>query len=511
MSTSRRAWKHRPVLSALALSLAASTAFAYPAWQPDTFYVAGTIVTYNGTDYMAVVNQTDYVATGWNPTLASLWQAIGATGGGGSSGGGTGSDGSGGSSGGGGAGSGGTGGGSNGGSAGGACASAWSATNVYTGGATASVGAVNYTANYWSQGADPSVHNGGAGSGEPWTSNGNCSGGSSNPPTNPPDNPPPNNPPSNPPPSGPPPSGFSFSPYKDITISMNWNTNVISSAVTGTLQPVLTVMPSHLTTLTWGFATGECGTENWAGLPGPAVAAANVQNFVSNGKYYILSTGGAAGAFRCGSDAGFDTFIRRYYSSNMLGVDFDIEAGQSAADIANLVQRVIVAKRNFPNLRFSFTIATLGGNAAQSLNATGVAVINAIRSAGLTGYTINLMTMDFGSTNPANCVVVSGKCDMAQSAMAAAENLHTAYGIPYNQIEVTPMIGGNDTIDETFTLGNVATLVTYVRQKNLAGLHFWSFDRDTDCAPGYASPICNSYGTAGRLGFTMQFLSSLGL
>jgi hypothetical protein len=292
---------------------------------------------------------------------------------------------------------------------------------------------------------------------------------------------------------------------------MNWNTNVISSAVTGTLQPVLTVMPSHLTTLTWGFATGECGTENWAGLPAPAVAAANVQNFVSNGKYYIISTGGAAGAFRCGSDAGFDTFIRGYYSSNLLGVDFDIEAGQSAEDIANLVQRVIVAKRNFPNLRFSFTLATLGGNAPQSLGPTGVAVMNAIRSAGLTGYTVNLMAMDYGSTNPGNCVVVNGKCDMAQSAMAAAENLHTAYGIPYNQIEVTPMIGGNDTIDETFTLNNIATLAAYVRQKNLAGLHFWSFDRDTDCAPGYASPICNSYGTAGRLGFTMQFLSSLGL
>jgi len=441
------------------------------------------------------VNQTDYAATGWTPTLASLWQPLGTSGGGTTnpppsnpppnnpppsnppSGGG----------------------------GGGACAPVWSATNVYTGGAAASLNSVNYTANYWTQGVDPSVHNGGAGTGEPWTSKGSCTGGGT---TNPPPTDPP---PSNPPPGNPPPSGFSFSPYKDITISMNWNTNVISSAVTGTLQPVLTVMPSHLSTLTWGFATGECGTENWAGLPGPAVAAANVQNFVSNGKYYILSTGGAAGAFRCGSDAGFDTFIRRYYSSNMLGVDFDIEAGQSAADIANLVQRTIVAKRNFPNLRFSFTIATLGGNSAQSLGPTGITVVNAIRSAGLTGYTINLMAMDYGSTTPSNCVVVSGKCDMAQSAMAAVESLHSAYGVAYNQIEVTPMIGGNDTIDETFTLGNVATLAAYVRQKNLAGLHFWSFDRDTDCAPGYASPICNSYGTAGRLGFTMQFLSSLGL
>ena len=43
------------------------------------------------------------------------------------------------------------------------------------------------------------------------------------------------------------PAGFVFSPYKDITISMNWNTNVISTAVTGTLSPVLSVMPAKQT------------------------------------------------------------------------------------------------------------------------------------------------------------------------------------------------------------------------------------------------------------------------
>jgi chitinase len=77
--TSRRAWKR---FSALALSMAASAAYAYPAWQADTFYAAGTIVTYNGADYMALVNQTDYGATGWTPTLASLWQPLGTSGGG---------------------------------------------------------------------------------------------------------------------------------------------------------------------------------------------------------------------------------------------------------------------------------------------------------------------------------------------------------------------------------------------------------------------------------------------
>jgi chitinase len=301
-----------------------------------------------------------------------------------------------------------------------------------------------------------------------------------------------------------------FSPYKDVTVSMNWNTNVISTAVTGSLVPFLTAAPSNLKALTWAFATGECGSENWAGITPSALASANVQSFVSTGKFYIISTGGADGTFTCGSDSGFTTFINTYNSSNLLGIDFDIEGGQSQSDITNLVQRVITAERSFPNLRFSFTIATLGGNAPNSLNSLGQMVVQTIQSMGLTKYTINLMAMDFGGTSASNCTIVNGGCEMGQSAIAAAENLHSFYGVPYANIELTPMIGGNDTQADVFTIPDVSTISTYAAQKGLAGIHFWSFDRDDDCAPGSASPTCNSYGQAGTLGFTRQFLSSLG-
>jgi len=56
------------------------------------------------------------------------------------------------------------------------CAPAWSATQVYTAGNQASLSAVNYQANWWTQGENPSTHNGGPGSGQPWTSQGSCSG-----------------------------------------------------------------------------------------------------------------------------------------------------------------------------------------------------------------------------------------------------------------------------------------------------------------------------------------------
>ena len=392
--------------------------------------------------------------------------------------------------------------------------SVWSASQVYTAGAVVVDQGKTYTANWWTQGNEPVTNNGGAGSGQPWTLSSGCSATppSPTPPSPPPSPTPPSPPPSPTPPAPSPSSGTMYGPYKDITVSMNWNTNVISTAVTGTLSPVLSVKPAKLKEITWAFATGACGSENWGGLQAAAVASANVQNFVNAGVKYIISTGGAAGSFTCASDASFETFVNRYASANLAGIDFDIEAGQSQADIDNLVTRVKNSQSKHPGLRWSFTLATLGGNASQSLGSMGVNVMNSIKSHGLTGYIVNLMAMDYGSAIASNCTLnSSGKCDMGKSAIQSAVNLHTYWGVPYSNIEITPMIGGNDATDETFSLADVTTLSNWVKANGASGIHFWSLDRDKDCAPGYASATCNSYGSAGNWGFTNAFISALGL
>ena len=127
-------------------------------------------------------------------------------------------------------------------------------------------------------------------------------------------------------------------------------------------------------------------------------------------------------------------------------------------------------------------------------------------------YFINLMTMDYGSPIPTVCTVGSnGQCDMGKSAIQAAKNLNSFWNVPFTQIELTPMIGGNDVQNEVFTLANAVTVSSFAVQNKLAGIHFWSFDRDNDCPRGAASPTCNSYGLGGTLGFTKEFLRSLGL
>jgi hypothetical protein len=120
------------------------------------------------------------------------------------------------------------------------------------------------------------------------------------------------------------------------------------------------------------------------------------------------------------------------------------------------------------------------------------------------------MVMDFGSASSGVCVVSGGSCDMGQSAIQAAENLEHTYGVPADQIELTPMIGVNDVSSEIFTLQDVDTLSNYATSHGLAGVHYWSLDRDTPCSGGYASPTCNSLPGSAVLGFTDRFLQDLG-
>ncbi|HEY4089912.1 MAG TPA: carbohydrate-binding protein [Luteibacter sp.] len=392
-----------------------------------------------------------------------------------------------------------------------ACAAAWSAGTVYTGGNLASENGVNYKANWWTQGDDPATHNGVTGSGQPWTSQGACSGGGT-PPTDPP--------PTDPPPTNPPPGAGAlfFSPYKDVTINMDWNTNIMSSSVTGTRLPVVgagslvsTQVP-NLGAITLAFASGECGTENWGGVPGQAFADANIARLNSAGVNYVVSTGGQAGVFTCGSATGMAQFINRYNSSHLVGIDFDIEGGQSPQQLNALVSQAVYAESIHPNLRFSFTLATLAASDGSfgGLNSTGDAVVKAVKASGLKNYTINLMAMDYGAAGAGVCVVKNGACDMGQSAVQSVINLQHTYGIAASKIEITPMIGVNDVSSEVFTTADIDTVTNYAATNKLAGVHFWSLDRDTPCSQSTASPTCNSLPSTTPLQYTKRFLSDLG-
>ena len=301
-----------------------------------------------------------------------------------------------------------------------------------------------------------------------------------------------------------------YSPYKHVNQGLDPAMPVITAADSGRALPYVSRLGAPA--LTWAFATGECGQETWGGIPGELLARTNVPLFERARIGYIVSTGGEGGGFRCPSEAGMEAFIRRYASEFLLGIDFDIESDQTPEQIAALVSSVKAAQRRHPELHFSFTLAThaAADGSRRSLNRLGETVLAAIRSAGLVDFRINLMVMNYGPPEAAYCVPEVGRCAMARSAVQAAENVHLQYGVPYRQIELTAMLGENDVAGNVFGLADAEVLAGVVRERGLAGLHYWSLDRDAPCLPGAPRVSANCSGTQAPAGaFARAFETGL--
>ena len=99
---------------------------------------------------------------------------------------------------------------------------------------------------------------------------------------------------------------------------------------------------------------------------------------------------------------------------------------------------------------------------------------------------------------------------MGESAVQVAYNLRDHWGIPLSNIEITPMIGQNDSAALQFTLDDAKTVADFAKSAGLGGLHFWAYDRDVDCPAGPASATCSSMGNgyAGSYGFLRAFLGA---
>lgn len=309
-----------------------------------------------------------------------------------------------------------------------------------------------------------------------------------------------------------------YSPYKDTSISLNWNTDVISTTINGESFPIPLLgddkIPSPLQsgnkTVTLAFATGQCGVESWGGINGDVLAQKNLPLFQQKKIAYIIATGGAAGSFQCNSANDMKAFLQRYqYQSPYFGgLDFDIEGGYNQDQLDQLMQATADVQKETP-FHVSLTLATLA-QPGSTLNVLGQEAIKAANKTSL-NYNVNLMVMDFGDYGCQKGH--QGQCDMAKSAEFAASEISRQYGIPLDRIELTPMIGNNDTLGEITTIADIEQITQFVKTNHLAGLHYWSFDRDRPCpqpsATSYASPTCNSQSTEAEA-FNKAILAQLG-
>jgi hypothetical protein len=368
------------------------------------------------------------------------------------------------------------------------CATAWSATAIYTGGQMASQNGDNYTANWWTQGNSPATNSGGAGSGQPWTLDGSCS---TTTPTPPPTNPTP-------------PSGSTthlFAPYVDMSITAD--ENLVSIQQQSGFKAV---------TLAFIDSTNGCSA-GWGGLGGtlPTDTLANgttilsvVQQLQSAGVQVIISFGGANGtepALNCTNasqlQALYQSVITRY---NVKMLDFDIEGGATSnqASITLRDQALRALKAANPGLVISYTLPVL----PTGLIDTGVNLLNSAKSDGLALDVVNVMAMDYGSSSDNSGAMGQDAIDAAE----ATESQIQAAGLS-STVGITPMIGVNDTNTEIFTLADAQQLLSYANSTSyVSRIALWSLGRDNgSCAgAGFASPSCSGL-TQSSFQFTETF------
>ena len=250
------------------------------------------------------------------------------------------------------------------------------------------------------------------------------------------------------------PAGFVFSPYKDTSINMNWNTNVISTDVPGSAsnarkRPHGQRREGDNPRVRHGrVRQRELGRRRRRRDGRRERLAADAGRASSTSSRRAAPPGASRAARTRAWPRSSDAGHRRV----CIGVDFDIEAGQSQSVIQDLIARIQAAHGAYPALRFSLTLATLannngastaqslGSSAQDSFNTYGDEVLAAVKSTlGFDGsaaswpsyVTVDLMTMDYGSPSAGVCVVAGGSCDMGQSALQAAYNLHDDWGVPY--------------------------------------------------------------------------------
>ena len=213
-----------------------------------------------------------------------------------------------------------------------------------------------------------------------------------------------------------------------------------------------------------------------------------IEKIRENGGDVIVSFGGAGGdelALDCPDAASLAEQYQRVIDTySLTRVDFDIEANE-IADTESVERRseAIALLQNHAAetgqpLAVMFTLPVL----PTGLTDSGLSLLQSAIDHGVEIDMVNIMTMNYGSAYPAD--------EMGPRTIDAAESLYDQLAAFYPEkteaelwrmIGLTPMIGANDTLPQTFTLDDAEMIVEFARQKGIRQLAMWSINRDRAC------------------------------
>jgi len=270
-----------------------------------------------------------------------------------------------------------------------------------------------------------------------------------------------------------------FAPYVDmtkITVTLR-QLHAASGAKTFTLAFVVSGKPCEPA---WGGATP---------ISADVRVVAEVLSLREEGGDALIAFGGYDGlelAQTCTDasslQAAYQTVIDKY-KAKVLDLDIEHTAIEDPISIDRRSQTLTALVAANPGLQINFTLpATPAGLTDLSVN-----VIKSAVKFGTPVSLVNLMAMDYGSS-----VLIGAMGPDAVAAASGAVCQLKSLGLSA-RIGITPMIGVNDSADETFTLDDAQVVVNYaLANSNVVSLlSFWSIGRDNGNCFGKVSPYCS--------------------
>lgn len=234
------------------------------------------------------------------------------------------------------------------------------------------------------------------------------------------------------------------------------------------------------------------------------------------GGQIVVSTGGLLNselATACADPQviaeGYSQILDRYQATTL---DLDIE-GDDLSDAAAGERRTkaLVQLQRDSDVQLWLTLPS----ATYGLAPEGVAEVNRLLTAGVELTGLNLMTMNFGDTRDAGQSMGAASIEAATNARKQLDDAYRAHGQNlgehslWRKIGVTPMIGQNDLLGEVFTLQDAQELNTFVLDKGIGRVSFWSANRDVGCGENFPDLTRVSNNCSGVLQEGGQFASVL--
>ena len=242
-------------------------------------------------------------------------------------------------------------------------------------------------------------------------------------------------------------------------------------------------------TLAFILAKGGCNPA-WDGsgsLTGSAIV--NRVNAIRNaGGDVVVSFGGAAGTKlgnSCGSAAALAGAYQKVINAYKLrAIDIDLEAGEVSQG-AKVIQALKIVKQKNPSVR---TIMTVGvGTGGLEGGEAKLPGLDAAAGSPVDVWTI--MPFDFGGQSGANMgtLTVSITKKVHAQLKAAHKNLTDAQ--VWAKQGISSMNGKTDA-NETVTVKNFQTMLTFIQQNHMARFTFWTINRDRGNCGG-SSDTCS--------------------